>query len=136
MRELDGWWPYKYKSGFMKEVDGVTVGAYDSKHKRRRDQEINDEDLKRRAMVRVHARVAPRLTSRAIISTAFALVAIGAAGVLAVLLVASVPVELAYLAWAVSGAGIGFGYVMNKMMQNLAGDPRTIGLIDAVRRSM
>src|SRR5438105_2656216 len=58
----------------------------------------------------VHARVAPRLTSRAIISTAFALVAIGAAGVLAVLLVASVPVELAYLAWAVSGAGIGFGY--------------------------
>src|SRR5205823_1332478 len=50
----------------------------------------------------VHARVAPRLTSRAIISTAFALVAIGAAGVLAVLLDASVPVELAYLAWAVS----------------------------------
>jgi CubicO group peptidase (beta-lactamase class C family) len=29
-------------------------------------------------------------------------------------------------------ANIGFGYVMNKMQQNLAGDPRTIGLIDAV----
>jgi len=58
----------------------------------------------------VHARVAPRLTSRAIITTAFALVAIGAAGVLAVLLDAAIPVELAYLAWAVSGAGMGFGY--------------------------
>jgi predicted MFS family arabinose efflux permease len=58
----------------------------------------------------VHARVAPRLTSRAIITTAFALVAIGAAGVLTVLLDPAVPVEIAYLAWAVSGAGIGFGY--------------------------
>ena len=26
---------------------------------------------------------------------------------------------------------IGFGYVMNKMQQNLSGDPRTIGLIEA-----
>ena len=58
----------------------------------------------------VHARVAPKLTSRAIITTAFALVALGAAGVLLVLLDAAMPVELAYLAWAVSGAGIGFGY--------------------------
>ncbi len=58
----------------------------------------------------VHARVAPRLTSRAIITTAFALVATGGAGVLAVLLDPSIPVELAYVAWAVSGAGIGFGY--------------------------
>ena len=29
-------------------------------------------------------------------------------------------------------ANIGFGYVMNKMQQNLSGDQRTIGLIDAV----
>jgi CubicO group peptidase (beta-lactamase class C family) len=29
-------------------------------------------------------------------------------------------------------ANIGFGYVMNKMQQNLSGDPRTIGLIEAV----
>jgi CubicO group peptidase (beta-lactamase class C family) len=28
-------------------------------------------------------------------------------------------------------AQLGFGYVMNKMQQNLSGDPRTIGLIDA-----
>jgi CubicO group peptidase (beta-lactamase class C family) len=40
------------------------------------------------------------------------------------------------LGFADPEAGIGFGYVMNKMMQNLAGDPRTIGLIDAVRRSI
>ena len=57
----------------------------------------------------VYERLAPRLTSRAIITTAFALVAAGAGGVLAVLL-APIPVEVAYVAWAVSGAGIGFGY--------------------------
>jgi CubicO group peptidase (beta-lactamase class C family) len=28
--------------------------------------------------------------------------------------------------------GIGFGYVMNRMLQNLAGDPRTTGLVKAV----
>jgi MFS family permease len=58
----------------------------------------------------VHARLAPRMTSRAIITTAFALVSLGASGVLAVLLVPGLPVEVAYLAWAVSGGGIGFGY--------------------------
>ena len=58
----------------------------------------------------VHERLAPRLTSRTIISTSFALVALGASGVLAVLLVPSVPVEVAYFAWATSGGGIGFGY--------------------------
>ncbi|MEA2660520.1 MAG: hypothetical protein QOH08_92, partial [Chloroflexota bacterium] len=57
----------------------------------------------------VHERLAPRLTSRAIIATAFALVATGAGGVLAVLLF-PLPVEIAYVGWAVSGAGIGFGY--------------------------
>ena len=29
--------------------------------------------------------------------------------------------------------GVAFGYVMNRMNSNLAGDPRTVGLIDAVR---
>jgi MFS family permease len=58
----------------------------------------------------VHERLAPRLTSRTIISTSFALVVLGASGVLAVLVVPSVPVEVAYLAWATSGGGIGFGY--------------------------
>jgi MFS family permease len=57
----------------------------------------------------VHERLAPRLTSRAIITVSFALVALGATGVLTVL-VTPIPVEFAYLAWAVSGAGIGFGY--------------------------
>ena len=57
----------------------------------------------------VHERLAPRLTSRTIITTAFSLIAIGACGVLAVLLT-PIPWEVAYLAWAVSGAGIGFGY--------------------------
>jgi len=58
----------------------------------------------------VHERLAPRLVSRTIITTSFLLVALGACGVLAVLLFASLPVEVAYLAWAVSGSGIGFGY--------------------------
>ena len=31
---------------------------------------------------------------------------------------------------------IGFGYVMNKMQQNLSGDPRTITLIEAVEASV
>jgi CubicO group peptidase (beta-lactamase class C family) len=33
-------------------------------------------------------------------------------------------------------SGIGFGYVMNKMQQNLSGDPRTLTLIDAVYASL
>jgi MFS family permease len=57
----------------------------------------------------VHERLAPRLTSRAIIGIAFALVAIGGAAVLAVVLT-PLPVEIAYAGWAVSGGGIGFGY--------------------------
>jgi MFS family permease len=57
----------------------------------------------------MHARLAPRLTSRAIITTSFALVMLGAFGVYLVL-VAPVPVWIAYVAWAASGAGMGFGY--------------------------
>jgi CubicO group peptidase (beta-lactamase class C family) len=40
------------------------------------------------------------------------------------------------LGFADPDAGIGFGYVMNQMQQNLAGDPRTIGLITAVRECL
>ena len=40
------------------------------------------------------------------------------------------------LGFADPKAGIGFGYVMNKMQQGLAGDPRTLGLIDAVYKSL
>ena len=36
------------------------------------------------------------------------------------------------LGFADADAEIGFGYVMNKMQQNLSGDPRTLTLIDAV----
>ena len=32
--------------------------------------------------------------------------------------------------------GIAFGYVMNKTQQNLAGDPRTLGLIEAARQAV
>jgi MFS family permease len=73
----------------------------------------------------VHERLAPRLTSRTIITTSFLLVAIGAGGVLAVLLF-PVPVELAYLAWATSGAGIGFGYAaISVLVLRLAPPGRT-----------
>ncbi|HMK11194.1 MAG TPA: serine hydrolase domain-containing protein [Acidimicrobiales bacterium] len=33
-------------------------------------------------------------------------------------------------------SGVGFGYVMNQMQMNLAGDPRPAGLIDAVKASL
>ncbi len=33
-------------------------------------------------------------------------------------------------------AGVAMGYAMNQMQQNLAGDPRTLGLVDAVYRSL
>ena len=73
----------------------------------------------------VHARLAPRLTSRAIVTTSFTLVVTGASGVLAVL-VAPIPVEVAYVAWAVSGAGIGFGYAaISVLVLRLAPEHRT-----------
>lgn len=40
------------------------------------------------------------------------------------------------LGFADPDSGVGFGYVMNQMQQNLAGDPRTIGLIAAVRECL
>jgi predicted 2-oxoglutarate/Fe(II)-dependent dioxygenase YbiX/peroxiredoxin len=48
-------------SGFMREVDGRTVGVVDYAHKRRRDQEITDERLRNAAMYRVHDRLAPQI---------------------------------------------------------------------------
>jgi MFS family permease len=73
----------------------------------------------------VHERLAPRLTSRTIIATSFALVVIGAAGVVAVLLL-PIPVEVTYLSWAVSGLGIGFGYAaISVLVLRLAPPGRT-----------
>ncbi|MBA2626291.1 MAG: beta-lactamase family protein [Acidimicrobiia bacterium] len=40
------------------------------------------------------------------------------------------------LAFGDPDAQVGFAYVMNKMQQNLAGDPRTLTLIEAVRTSL
>jgi CubicO group peptidase (beta-lactamase class C family) len=40
------------------------------------------------------------------------------------------------LGFADPESGVAFGYVMNRMQQNLAGDPRTIGLVEAVRRCL
>ena len=40
------------------------------------------------------------------------------------------------LGFADADSGIGFGYVMNQMQMNLAGDPRPAGLIEAVRASL
>jgi CubicO group peptidase (beta-lactamase class C family) len=40
------------------------------------------------------------------------------------------------LAFADPEHRVGFAYVMNRMQQNLAGDPRTLALIDGVRRSL
>ena len=40
------------------------------------------------------------------------------------------------LGYADPDTEIGFGYVMNKMQQNLGGDPRTLTLIEAVNRSL
>lgn len=48
-------------SGFMREVDGLTVGLVDHRHKRRRDCIIEDESLRRAAMARLHERLVPQL---------------------------------------------------------------------------
>jgi peroxiredoxin/predicted 2-oxoglutarate/Fe(II)-dependent dioxygenase YbiX len=49
------------ESGFMRQIDGKTVGMYDFSHKRRRDQEILDERLRRSCMVRIHDRLIPEI---------------------------------------------------------------------------
>lgn len=40
------------------------------------------------------------------------------------------------LGFADPDAGVGFGYVMNQMQSNLAGDPRVLNLIEAVKNSL
>jgi CubicO group peptidase (beta-lactamase class C family) len=40
------------------------------------------------------------------------------------------------LGFADPDTGVGFGYVMNQMQSNLAGDPRVLNLIEAVKTSL
>jgi peroxiredoxin/predicted 2-oxoglutarate/Fe(II)-dependent dioxygenase YbiX len=49
------------ESGFMREVQGKTVEVHNPDHKKRRDQEIVDEPLRKRAMFAVHDRVGPEI---------------------------------------------------------------------------
>jgi predicted 2-oxoglutarate/Fe(II)-dependent dioxygenase YbiX len=49
-------------SGFMRDVDGKTVGVYDYSHKRRRDQDFEaDEPLRTACMHRIHDRLIPEI---------------------------------------------------------------------------
>jgi len=48
-------------SGFMREVDGKTVGIVDHSHKQRRDYTIEDKDLIQAAQVRFRRRLAPEI---------------------------------------------------------------------------
>jgi peroxiredoxin/predicted 2-oxoglutarate/Fe(II)-dependent dioxygenase YbiX len=48
-------------SGFMRDVDGRTVGIIQHEFKRRRDCTIEDEALRRACMVRIHNRLAPEI---------------------------------------------------------------------------
>jgi peroxiredoxin len=49
------------ESGFMRDINGKTVGILDRNHKSRSDQEIIDEELRKTAMYRVHQRLAPEI---------------------------------------------------------------------------
>lgn len=49
------------ESGFMREVDGKTVGMYDYGHKRRQDYEIEDEAIRKACMIRIHDRLVPEI---------------------------------------------------------------------------
>lgn len=49
------------ESGFMREVAGKTVTVHDYGHKRRRDQEIVDENLRNLCMYRIHDRLVPEI---------------------------------------------------------------------------
>jgi peroxiredoxin len=48
-------------SGFMRDVEGKTVGMLDYSHKRRKDQEIEDEELRKQCMHRIHDRLGPEI---------------------------------------------------------------------------
>lgn len=49
------------ESGFMREVDGRTIGMIDYGHKRRRDCEIDDPALRNACMARIHDRLIPEI---------------------------------------------------------------------------
>ena len=49
------------ESGFMREVKGRTTLINDDSFKRRRDQEILDQELRNAAMYRIHDRLAPEI---------------------------------------------------------------------------
>ena len=49
------------ESGFMREVDGKTVGMYDHAHKRRQDWEIPNEEIRKACMIRIHDRLVPEI---------------------------------------------------------------------------
>jgi predicted 2-oxoglutarate/Fe(II)-dependent dioxygenase YbiX len=49
------------ESGFMREVDGKTVPIADSRHKRRADHTIEDEELKNTRQRRVIRRIVPEI---------------------------------------------------------------------------
>jgi len=49
------------ESGFMRDVDGKTIGVFDHSYKRRRDREITDESLRKACMVRIHDRLLPEI---------------------------------------------------------------------------
>jgi predicted 2-oxoglutarate/Fe(II)-dependent dioxygenase YbiX/peroxiredoxin len=48
-------------SGFMREVDGMTVGVVDHSHKRRQDKLIEDQELRMACLTRIHDRVVPEI---------------------------------------------------------------------------
>lgn len=49
------------ESGFMRDVQGKTIHVTDYGHKRRRDQEITDERLRKACMFRIHDRLVPEI---------------------------------------------------------------------------
>lgn len=48
-------------SGFMREVEGKTVGVYDYAHKRRRDYTIGEDAIIKRAQMLVRRRIVPEI---------------------------------------------------------------------------
>jgi len=49
------------ESGFMREVDGKTVGIFDHNHKRRKDYTIPDEEIIRITQARIKRRIVPEI---------------------------------------------------------------------------
>lgn len=49
------------ESGFMREIEGKTVGLLDPKHKRRRDYVIQDPEVIRQTQLRIQRRVVPEI---------------------------------------------------------------------------